>query len=279
MFDMFENFAKENEEAYKKRNEESNLTQDTEIYSPPSSKGPIYVISAGGSLFFHEKPLTSKIAKFSETINRLRHEGHRFIIVPGGGKVTRNYVAAIKSFGADHFRQDHLGILLTKANALVFIQALDNSHREILSEPKQALEVLDQGKIPVFGGLFPFFTTDAVTALISEAVGGIFVNLTDVDGIYSQDPKKNPHAKFFETISYEKLISLIKLAESKPAQNIVLDLPCCLILNRSKIKGVVLNGENLDNFEAMIRGDEYRGTVIADDPNKSEIEDQVEEVE
>jgi len=162
---------------------------------------------------------------------------------------------------------------------MLLIQALDNSFEEVLTDPKQVTEILKRGKIPVFGGLFPFFTTDAVSVLICEAIGATFVNLTDVDGSYSSDPNKSSHAKFFETINYDKLISLIKLFESKPAQNLVLDLPSCLILKRSKIKGIVLNGENLENFEAMVLGEEFKGTVIQDDSEKSEIEDQVEEVE
>lgn len=281
MFEMFEDFAKQNNEADSKRGQSVSFEslQNSQSTVPDYGGGQVFVVSAGGSLFFGEKPFTSIIAKFCETINRLHAEGHRFVIVCGGGKVTRNYVASIKSFGADHFRQDQLGIMLTRANALLFVQALDHSFGEVLTEPKQALEVLGKGRIPVFGGLFPFFTTDAVAALVAEAIGGVFVNLTDVDGVYSQDPKKNPHAKFFDSLSYEKLVSLIKLGGSKPGQNMVLDLACCLILQRSRIKGIVLNGGGLENFEAMVRGETFKGTVIADDSDKSEIDDQVEEVE
>lgn len=265
MFEMFEQFEKQGQE---------------QGFSEVASGAPsreVFVISAGGSLFFDEKPLSSKIAKFCETINRLHSEGFRFVVVVGGGKVTRNYVAALKSFGANNFLQDQLGIMLTRANAMVFVQALDNSFKEVLTHPKEAFEVLEKGKIPVFGGVFPFFTTDAVAALICEVVGGTFVNLTDVDGVYSSDPQKNPAAKFFDTISYEKLISLVKLAGSKPGQNMVLDLASCMILKRSNIKGVVLNGENLENFEAMVRGQEFRGTVIFGENEQSGIEDQVQE--
>lgn len=275
MFEIFENFAEQNEQAYGEREDSQNQNQQM----PGDGAKEIFVISAGGSIFFDEKPIVSKIAKFCELINRLHSEGKTFVIVCGGGKTARNYVAALKSFGENNFVQDELGIKITRANAAVFISALENSHQTVLTYPTQALSVLEKGKIPVFGGLFPFFTTDAVGALIAEALGGTFVNLTDVDGVYNADPKKNPAAKFFETMTYDKLISLIKLAGSKPGQNMVLDLACCLILKRSRIKGIVLNGNDLENFEAMIREDNFKGTVIADDPQTSGIEHDIEGME
>ena len=274
MFELFENFAQQNEDADKGRGSSQESPQ-----FDGSNDNPIFVVSAGGSLFFGEKPKTTEIAKFCETINRLHAEGFRFIIVSGGGRVARNYVAALKSFGANNFDLDQLGILITRINAMLFVEALDSSHTMVLTHPKEALPVLEKGQIPVFGGLFPFFTTDAVAALICEVVGGTFVNLTDVDGIYSSDPKKNSGARLFKSMSYEKLLSLVKLAGSKPGQNMVLDLPSVLILQRSKIKGVVLNGSDLQNFESFVRGEEFNGTVVADDPETSPIEGQVEEVD
>jgi hypothetical protein len=49
---------------------------------------------------------------------------------------------------------------------------------------------------------------------------------------------------------------------SKPGQNIVLDLPCCLILQRSNLKGIVLNGTDIENFEKAVKGEQFNGTVI-----------------
>lgn len=222
----------------------------------------ILVLSVGGSLFFDEKPLASQIAKFCESISRLHSEGYKFVLVVGGGKVARSYVSAAKSFGATNYSQDELGIMITRANAFVLIQALEKAHVHVLASPAEALNVLGAGEIPVFGGLFPSFTTDAVAALVAEAVDGVFVNLTDVDGVYSSDPKRSSNAKFYPEISYEKLLSMVKLSASKPGQNMVLDLPCVNILRRSRIKGIVLNGNDLANFEAMVRGNEFRGTLI-----------------
>lgn len=266
IFDMFseayeEQKTEEERERGPEPEEEASPNHDY-FHSPKPST--TYVISVGGSILIDQKPNYSMIAKFAESINRLSDEGYRIVLVVGGGKVCRNYVAAAKSLGANNFQLDELGITITRANASLLIPVINNAHKAILTEVNQARPVLDVGKIPVFGGLHPGITTDAVAALIAEALDGIFINLTNVDGIYSMDPKKHPHAKFYEKIPYNELISLMKLGESKPAQNLVLDLPCCLILKRSKLKGMVMDGTDLDNFKAAVRGGEFKGTVIED---------------
>lgn len=229
----------------------------------------VFVISVGGSVFFEEKPLTAAIAKFGEVINSLFGEGYKFVLVIGGGKICRKYAASAKALGASNFVQDEIGIAVTTLNAKIFIEAIENSHHSVLKDINKAKEIVDSGKVAVYGGLMPGITTDAVAALIAESLNAAFINLTNVRGVYSQDPKKHRSAKFFPELSYDKLISLMKLAESKPAQNIVLDLPCCFILKRSKIRAIVLKGSDLANFEAAIRGGEFKGTIIQE-PEKEE---------
>ncbi|MFH1587322.1 MAG: UMP kinase [Candidatus Diapherotrites archaeon] len=266
IFDMFSEAYEEqktDDEMERGHEPEEEYSSSTD-YSYSPKPAITYVISVGGSILIDQKPDYLMIAKFAESINKLSDEGYRIVLVVGGGKVCRNYVAAAKSLGANNFQLDELGITITRANASLLLPVINNAHKAVLTEVNQARPVLDVGKIPVFGGLHPGITTDAVAALLAEALDGIFINLTNVDGVYSMDPKKHPHAKFYDEIAYNELISLMKLGESKPAQNLVLDLPCCLILKRSKLKGMVMNGTDLDNFEAAIRGGEFKGTVIGD---------------
>ncbi len=251
------------------------VSEETKAVSSPTN---IFVISVGGSVFFEEKPLTSAIVKFGETINSLSAEGYKFVLVVGGGKICRRYVASAKALGASNFVQDGIGIAVTRLNARIFIEAISNTYPVVLKDINKVKEVIDSGKIAVFGGLMPGITTDAVAAIIAESLNATFINLTNVRGIYSQDPKKYRGAKLFPELTYDKLISLMKLAESKPAQNIVLDLPCCLILKRSKIKGIVLKGSDLANFEAAIRGGEFKGTIIQEpEPEEKKPETEIEE--
>lgn len=224
----------------------------------------IFVLSIGGSIIAPEKPDAAFVSKLSESIDRLYNEGYRFAIVVGGGQTARNYIAAAKALGADNYTLDEIGIKATRLNALILIQALEKAYPGVLTKVQKSREVIALGRIPVYGGLMPGFTTDAVAALIAEFLKAEYVNMTNVDGIYSSDPSTNPNAKFYPEISFERLLSLMKLAESKPGQNLVIDMPACLILKRSKIPGIVLNGKDLTNFEDALRGMDFKGTRIVE---------------
>ncbi len=265
LLDMFEMY-----------NRDSSGPDSEDSPSPPPSEGPsyggygcpspgqIFVVSAGGSIFFGRKPDTAAMAKFSETIRRLASRGNRFVIVAGGGQTARNYVAAGKTLGANNYSLDKLGILATRLNASLLIESLERAHPQVFTSIEDAPAALDSGKVAIFGGLMPSFTTDAVAALIAESLNANFINLSDVDGVYSADPKKNPRATFYPALSYDRLISLMKFAKSKPGQKVVLDLPCCLILRRSNIKAMIMNGHELDNFERAVNGEEFKGTTVED---------------
>ncbi|MEM4598306.1 MAG: UMP kinase [Candidatus Diapherotrites archaeon] len=223
-----------------------------------------FVLSVGGSLVAQEKPNAAFIGKFSEKIKELWAEGYRFAIVVGGGAICRNYIAAAKALGAENYSADALAIRVTRVNAMLLIQGLERAYPDVLENIFDSKKVLSAGMIPVYGGLLPGITTDCVAALLAEFLGATFINLTNVDGVYSSDPKENPRAKFYPEISHERLISLISVAESKPGQNVVMDLPSCLVLKRSRIPAIILNGNDLDNFASAIRGMPFKGTKVCE---------------
>ncbi len=267
--DMFEMFNQNEEEenvssamsSQEPSEESSSYSPDHSAYSAPARE--TFVISVGGSVFIQDKPNAALLAKFGETIDSLHREGYRFALVIGGGKIGRSYIAAAKGIGATNYAMDEIGIALTQVNARLLIEAIESSHKEVLAKVADAKAVIDQGKIPVFGGLLPGITTDAVAALVAESLGANFINLSNVDGIYSSDPKHNSRAKFYESLSHTRLLSLLQVAESKPGQNIVLDIPAALILKRSSIHSIFIDGNDLPNFESAVRGSDFRGTVVS----------------
>ncbi len=232
--------------------------------SPDSAR--TFVLSVGGSAVIGDKPNTTLMAKLSTLLSSLHKEGHKFALVVGGGRTAREYIAAAKNLGANNFVTDLVAIQVTRANALLLIQALEGAHPEVQTDIVRARAVLDSGKIPVFGGLIPGFTTDTVAALLAEFLGATFVNLTNVDGIYNADPRKNRKAVRYEKLSHEKLWRLIVRSDSRePGSNVVLDSFTCAILRRSKIKALVLAADDLANLEACLRGQEFKGTTVQDD--------------
>ncbi|MFH1224561.1 MAG: UMP kinase [Candidatus Diapherotrites archaeon] len=236
-------------------------------------KKKVFVVSVGGSLVCGFKPNAEKMKKIASSISKLSRAGFGFAIVVGGGKVARAYVNAARSLGSENRELDMLGISITRANAMLFIQALRKTHQhaesgvhqQVLTEPLQVHSVIDSGKIAVFGGIKPGITTDGVGALVAEQLGRgtAFINLTNVDGVYTADPRREKGAKLIKSLGYDELIRIVSSsAEHKPGQNFVLDLPCCQTLKRAKIRAMVLNGNKLANFESAVRGEKFRGTVI-----------------
>ena len=232
--------------------------------SPPSSN--LFVISIGGSAVIGDKPNTTLMAKLATLFSTLHKEGHQFAIVVGGGKTAREYIAAAKTLGANNFITDLVAIRITRANALLFIQAIDSACPEVQTDIVRARGVIDSGRIPIYGGLVPGFTTDTVAALLSEFLGATFVNLTNVDGIYNADPRRNKKAVRYDKVSYDRLWRVIARLDSRePGAHVVLDSFTCAILKRSKIKGMVLAADDLANLEACLRGQEFKGTTIQDE--------------
>jgi uridylate kinase len=246
----------------------SEVSSSDSGYLQPSN---VFVISIGGSILFEEnEPNPEKFKAIVDVITKLHRSGKKIVLVVGGGKVARLYSGVAGSLNLNKFEQDLVGIKVTRLNAFLLAAAMPDAHKKVLEDISDAKKVLDSGKIPVFGGLVPFFTTDSVAALLAEFFNGVFVNLTDVDGIYDSNPKQNPDAIMFSEISYSRLVSLAIAAGSSPGQNVVVDVACAMILKRSKIPAVFLNGNNLDNFMAYINGQSFVGTVVRDIPEEND---------
>lgn len=250
--------------------------------SPVSSnRSELFVVSVGGSLLFADnQPNVEAVRRIAGSINRLAQEGYKFALVVGGGAMARAYIKAAQDLGATQFSLDELGIAVTRANALLFIQALSKAHPHVVTQLEQASTVLEKGKIPVFGGLMPGFTTDTVAALVAEKLGGTFINLSNVDGVYSADPRENKKAKLFREVSFEQLFDIVASLEANAGYHGVIDIPASLILKRSRIPSIFVNGNSLENFEFAVRGQSFNGTIVQtseDEINQTERQEEKEE--
>jgi len=259
---MFEIF---NEEEKEKQAQETEIT-----YPSDSAGGPgIIVVSLGGSVIVQEKPDPGAISAIAQCLNELIRSGQKLVLVVGGGRTARNYVNAAKGLGANNFELDELGIMATRMNASLLINSIDNAFPEVLTEVKKSSEILDMGKTPVFGGIMPGFTTDAVAALIAEYLGARFINLSNVDGIYTADPSVFPNARMYCELSYGKLLEILTQNAMKPSQNLILDLPAAMILRRSGLTAFFLSGHDMENFKAAVQGMPFKGTVVSKDSQDS----------
>ncbi|MEM1578424.1 MAG: UMP kinase [Archaeoglobaceae archaeon] len=217
------------------------------------------VISLGGSVFGSD---AGRIKKFAEVFDRISEE-HIVFIVVGGGKLAREIITRARELGANETMCDYLGIAVTRINAMLLAFAMRNSAKKIPENFIDAEELSKSYKAVVMGGTFPGHTTDATAVLLAEFLNAdLFLNATSVDGIYSDDPNKNPNAVKFEKISPKELVKLIANSSMKAGANVVIDLLSAKILERSKIRAVVFKGEP-ENIQRVLKGEKI-GTVIED---------------
>lgn len=224
------------------------------------------VLSVGGSLLNPGKPDADYIEKLARLVIRLSRR-YQFAIICGGGKPARDFAEAVRKFGGNEFLADEAAILLTRANAFLMVAALgEHAFPTPLYDFTKAAEACAMGKVVVMGGTIPGFTTDADAALLSEKIGARrLVNLSNIDSIYSEDPKINPRAKKYRTLSHRKLVELANKFDLRMAgQNFVFDNIACKIIARSNIETHFVHGWNLRQVEAAIKGKPHKGTVVRD---------------
>ena len=163
-----------------------------------------------------------------QTIERMVSEiaevsrlGIELAVVIGGGNIFRGI--ALGAAGMDRATADYMGMMATVMNALALqdafrragVQARVQSALNIeqVVEPyirPKAIRYLEEGKVVIFaaGTGNPFFTTDTAAALRGSEIGAqVVLKATKVDGIYSADPKKDPLATRYDSISFNEAIS------------------------------------------------------------------------
>lgn len=161
------------------------------------------------------------LAKVASQIAEVVEAGVAVAIVTGGGNIFRGMSAAAD--GADRVTADMMGTLGTIINSLALSSALTRAgvKSKVFSAitmpsiadsytARAAKAALEEGYVVVLGGGIanPFFTTDTAAALRAiELDCDVVLKGTNVDGVYSEDPKKNPKAQRYETISHDEVIA------------------------------------------------------------------------
>ena len=156
------------------------------------------------------------IITIAEEIKEVVTCGVQLALVIGGGNIFRGLAASSK--GMDRASADYMGMLATMINSLAMQDALENigvdtrvqsaiAMQEV-AEPyirRRAIRRLDKGRVVIFGAGTgdPYFTTDTAASLRAMEIGAeVILKGTKVDGVYSADPKKDPNAVKFPSLTY-----------------------------------------------------------------------------
>ncbi len=210
------------------------------------------VIKLSGSIFGMDNVKVLKdYASFLVKISKICQP----IVIAGGGHIARHYISHARSSGADESTLDELGIEISRLNAKLLIYTLKNkaySHPPItLQEVKHAV---DDGLIVVAGGLHPGQSTNGTAALIAEKIKAeLFLNATDVDGVYDMDPNKYKQAKKFKRIELKDLKSMLVHEDSVAGGYDLMDIVALKIIERSKINTQILKAD-IKLIEKAIKG-------------------------
>lgn len=220
------------------------------------------VFSLGGSVIIPNKVDLSYLDKFRKLVLKLK-KSHKIIIVTGGGKTARNYISALEQEGLDKKTLAYIGIFTTRLNARL-IAALFKL-KTVPTTEKQFYEMAKRERLIVTGalGFHPNMTSDGTAAEIASKLNAdIFINITNVNGMYNKDPKKFKDARLIQTISLKEFYGIARKIKFKAGQHFVLDASAAKMICSRKIKTAIVN-RNTKNIEELIYGRKFLGTLIS----------------
>ena len=165
-------------------------------------------------------------ASIAQQVKEVRDLGVSVGMVVGGGNICRGLSASAKDVsgdgGMDRVSADYMGMLATLINALALQDSLEklgvstrvmtSVRTEAVAEPyirRRAIRHMEKGRVIILAGGTgnPYFTTDTAAALRAIEIGAeVVMKGTKVDGVYDDDPVKNPSAKMFNSLSYMDVI-------------------------------------------------------------------------
>ena len=200
------------------------------------------------------------ICFIAEEIKKVYELKVQMAIVIGGGNIFRGIHG--EENGIDRVTGDQMGMLATIINSMALQNALEkvgiptrvqtSIEMQKMAEPfipRRAMRHLEKGRVVIFGGGTgnPFFSTDTAAALrASEIKADVVMKATRVDGVYDKDPKKNPDAKKYDSLSYMDAISN-KLK--------VMDLTAVSLCMENKMPILVFNLLEKDNIQKAVQGE------------------------
>ncbi len=225
-------------------------------------KSQTYILSVGGSLIIPNEVDVEFLKKFRALILEKVKEGNRFYIICGGGKINSRYNEAAQSIAkVSDIDLDWLGIFATRFNAqLMRIIFGGLAHEDVIIDPTK--KVKTRKPIVIGSGYMPGWSSDYDAVMIAKVSGAkTVINLYNIDYAYTDDPRTNPEARPIKNINWKDFRKIVG-DEWKPRMNKPFDPIASKLAEKSKIKVIIMNGRNIDNFKKCLEGGEFIGTVV-----------------
>ncbi|MCU0327631.1 MAG: UMP kinase [Chitinophagales bacterium] len=206
------------------------------------------------------------LQKYAKEVKTLVEIGTQVAIVIGGGNIFRGIQAADN--GIDKAQGDYMGMLATMINGVALQSALESNgvytrlmsaiKMDEIAEPfirRRAIRHLEKGRVVIFGAGTgnPFFTTDSAAALRAvEIQADVLIKATNVDGIYTADPRKDAKATKINKVSFDEVI-LKKYS--------VMDMTAFTLCQENKLPIIIYNVNEEGTLEKIVRG-ENLGSLV-----------------
>jgi len=226
-------------------------------------KKETFIISLGGSLIAPPKGVNWQyLKKFRQLIISQTKKGKKFFIIAGGGTTARAYQdAARKIVAVPNYDLDWLGIYSSRLNArLVKIIFLDHAHPEIIKNP--TIQTRSKNNIIVGGGWKPGWSTDYVATMIAQHYKiKTIINLSNIDYVYTRDPKKYKTAEKIQKINWKDFRKIVG-DKWTPGTSKPFDPIASRKAQQLKAKVIIINGKKIANLKSLLDGKKYSGTTI-----------------
>jgi len=223
----------------------------------------LFIISLGGSLINPDEIDVSFLKQFKKLILKQIKKGQKFIIISGGGKLCRKYNSALRALTkTTNTDLDWMGISATWTNAkLIQLSFGNKAFPEIAKDPTKKINF--KQPILVGGGWKPGRSSDGATIKYAETYKiKTVINLSNIDYIYTKDPRKFNEAEKIVNTSWNDFLKIIG-ENWIPGNNApFFDPVATKMAKTNNVTMINCNGKNLKNIENILNGKPYKGTTI-----------------
>ena len=227
------------------------------------------VLSVGGSIVVPNQPDTEFLTKFVSMVKDWLSEdaSRKLILVVGGGAPARVYqnayteIAKNTGLSSASDAADWIGIMATRLNAQLVKAAFgDFCQNDVVYDPTAPIDF--KGRVLLAAGWHPGFSTDNDAVLLAEKHDAkVVVNLSNIEKVYTDDPRKNPDAKPIDQISWADFRKMVG-DEWTPGKNCPFDPIASKKADECKMKVICASGKDIDNIRAILNDQPFTGTQI-----------------
>jgi uridylate kinase len=208
---------------------------------------------------------TTFLTNFRELLlKKIDQQSLSFFIITGGGKTARRYQDAANEVRGDLSREDldWLGIHSTRLNAHLFRTLFsEQAQARIVKDPTR--KFADGSSIVIGAGWKPGWSTDYCAVLAAKQLGAKkLVNLSNIDYVYTKDPRKFPDAVKIEKSNWADFRKLIP-DHWDPGLSSPFDPIAAKEAEKLGLEVAVINGKKLDEFDNYLSGKPFAGTIIS----------------